>query len=264
MDKNAIYSIIYNPKTEYGASQRSPYEVKVSNPKEYAMLFHIVKKHFPKKSYNQAFHVIERLKKEGCGYVCMVNSLFVEYFDKQEQFKEIFGFDIINKNGSLNYNALLVDLYCAMDNHIGVHLPFFTCDTYIKNEDRVLHYNKEKRKFEWKEKPYGNNILQIKYRFETYCRQHGIKANLSLTPLVTPRNFHRYAKKGSVSILCNKPTLQKEDGTPIKVKDWHFMTITGVTEDRKYVVSSWGKRYTLDLRDIKGLKFYQVIEYPLR
>ncbi len=263
MEKNEIFSIIYNPTTEYGANQRSPYEAKISNPEEYANLFHIVKKHFRKKTYDEAFHLIERLKKEGCGYVCMVNSLFEAFFDKQEQFKKIFGFDMVNKDGSLNYNTVLVDLYCTMDNHIGGQFLFFTWDRYIEHEDLIWGCNKENGKFEWKERPYGNNAFQMKYRWETYCKQHGIKTKVRINRLVTPRNFEKYVKGGTVSILCNKFTLHKEDGSPVKVKNWHFMTITDVTEDKKYVVSSWGKRYTLNPREIKGLRFYQVIEYPL-
>lgn len=261
MKKHALSSIIYNSTTEYGASQRSPFEMKTSNPAEYTKLTTIVQKHFPKMTASEIDNLIERLKKEGCGYVCMVNSLFTEFLDRPKRFKEVFGFDMINADNSLNYNTLLVDLYCKTDNHIGINFPFFAWDTYIKNEDRVLHYNKEEIKFEWKEKPFGNNVLQMKYRFETYCMQHGIKASLLIIPFITPKTFHKYAKMGSVSILCNKPTLQKEDGTPIKVNDWHFMTITGVTKSGKYIVSSWGNRYVLDQKNIRGIRFYQVIRY---
>jgi len=79
---------------------------------------------------------------------------------------------------------------------------------------------------------------------------------------VSVENYASYAEKGSVSILCSNFTLSNDKNQTTHVKNGHFMTITGVTVDEtKYIVSSWGEKYYLDPKDIKGFKYYQVITY---
>ncbi len=256
-----LNSIVYNILDEYGASQRSPFETMTSNPTEYAQLCNIVKSHFPDWAPDVIQDFIEKLKKEGCGYVAMINSLFNEFTDDRKGFQKAFGFDMYSSDGTLNFNQVLVDLYCTMDNHIGGRFLFFTWDTVVKHEDQVWCDEDKDGTFEWKDKPFGNNEVQMKYRWETYCKRHGIDAKIDINQLITPKNYEKYAKKGSVCILCSKFTLYNEEHKPTEVKNGHFMTITGVTKNNKYIVSSWGKRYTLDPKDIKGFTYYQVIRY---
>lgn len=261
MTKHTLNKTVYNSIDEYGASQRSPFETTTSNPEEYAQLSNIVKSHFPEWNENQIREFIEKLKQEGCGYVAMINSLFDEFTNNHSAFQQAFGFDMYALDGTLNFNQVLVDLYCTMDNHIGGRFLFFTWDTVVENEDRVWVDDDKDGKFEWKDKPFGNNEVQMKYRWETYCKRHGIDVKVEINQMITPKNYMKYAKKGSVCILCSKFTIYNQDGKSTEVKNGHFMTITGVTEDMKYIVSSWGKRYTLDPKDIQGFKYYQVIRY---
>ncbi len=261
MNKHIRNHTVYNPIDEYGANQRSPFETMTSNPAEYAQLSNIVKSHFPQWTADDIHDFIAKLKQEGCGYVAMINSLFEEFTDNHLEFQNIFGFDMFSPDGTLNFNQVLVDLYCSMDNHIGGKFLFFTWDTIVENEDRVWVDDDKDGKFEWKDKPFGNNEVQMKYRWETYCKKHGIDTKVEINQMITPKNYYKYAKKGSVCILCSKFTVHNEAQQPTHIKNGHFMTITGVTQDNKYIVSSWGKRYTLDPKDIKGFKYYQVIRY---
>lgn len=261
MTKHTLNQTVYNSIDEYGASQRSPFETMTSNSVEYAQLSNIVKSHFPEWTSADIQDFIEKLKKEGCAYVAMINSLFDEFTDHRADFQQAFGFDMFASDGTLNFNQVLVDLYCTMDNHIGGKFLFYTWDTYVENEDRIWCDEDKDGKFEWKDKPFGNNEVQMKYRWETYCKKHGIDTMVEINKVITPHNYEKHAKRGSVSILCSNFTLHSDNGKTTHIKNGHFMTITGVVDDKKYIVSSWGDKYYLDPKDIKGFKYYQVIRY---
>ncbi|MBQ9984269.1 MAG: hypothetical protein IJP29_06730 [Lachnospiraceae bacterium] len=260
-ERITINSLVYNPIEEYGASQKAPFQTMTSDPTEYAQLSNIVKSHFPKMTDEEVRDFLWKLQKEGCGYVAMINTLFHEFIDDRSGFQNAFGFDMYASDGTLNFNQVLVDLYCSMDNHNGIDLLFFTIDYYADKEDMTYGDKDKDGKFEWTEKPFGNNEVQMKYRWETYCKRHGIDVTVKINRVVTPKNFAKHAKNGSVCILCSKFTVYDENKKPTSIKGGHFMIITDVTPDKKYVVSSWGKRYTLDPKDIKGFLYYQVIRY---
>lgn len=261
MKKTNINPIVYN-ENEYGANQRGPYLAATADPEEYHHLCMIVKQHFPDKTQQQIDELLQRLRKEGCGYVAMINSLFDVYSSKADLFYKTFGFSMYDSDGTLNYNHVLVDLYCQKDNHNGGRFLFFTWDIYAENEDRIWSDSDKNGTFEWTEKPYGNNELQMKYRWESYCKEHNIRCKVMINKLVTPENFASYAEKGSVSILCSDFTVYNTDDKPTHIKGGHFMTITDITPDEKrYIVSSWGKKHYLNPKDIKGFRYYQVIAY---
>ena len=262
-ESKRIYSqIVYNPTKEYGANQRAPYLAATADPEEYHQLCTIVKSHFPEMSQEQIDALLLRLRKEGCGYVAMINSLFDFFIDRPEKFYQVFGFEMYDSDGSLNYNHVLVDLYCKKDNHNGGRYLFFTWDIYIEKEDFVWKDEDKDGKFEWTEKPFGNNELQMKYRWETYCKEHGIKSTVHCYPVIRPHYFYKYAAKGYVSVLCSDFTMTNDKKQTTHVKNGHFMSITDITGDeRKFVVSSWGEKYYLDPKDIKGFCYYQVITY---
>lgn len=253
---------VFNEESEYGANQRAPYLAATGNPEEYRQLCAIVKMHFPEMKQEQIDALLLRLRKEGCGYVAMINSLFEAYSDDPGEFYKKFGFSMYDVDGSLNFNRVLVDLYCKKDNHNGGRFLFFTWDIYAENEDRVWSDGDNDGKFEWMEKPFGNNELQMKYRWESYCKEYGISCKVTINRLVTPKNYSSFASKGAVSVLCSNFTLYNDKKQSTHVKNGHFMTITGVTKDEtKYIVSSWGEKYYLDPKDIKGFRYYQMITY---
>ena len=261
MSKHTFNKTVYNITGEYGASQRSPFDTMTSNPEEYVHLSNIVHSHFPDWTELQIRDLLAKLKQEGCAYTAMINSLFDEFTEHRADFENAFGFDMYALDGTLNFNQVLVDLYCAMDNHIGGKFLFYTWDTVVENEDRIWCDEDKDGTFQWKDKPFGNNEVQMKYRFETYCKRHGILAKVDINQIVTPKNYKKHANKGSVCILCSKFTLYNDEQKPTEVKNGHYMTITGVTPDDTYIVSYWGRRYTLNPKDIKGFKYYQVIRY---
>lgn len=255
---------IYNEKTEYGANQCSPNITATSDPEEYQQLCRIVKATFPEMKQKEIDALILKLRKESCGYVAMINSLFEFFIDRPDEFRRIFGYSMYDADGSLNYNHVLVDLYCKKDNHNGGRFLFWTWDFYSKNEDRIWKDADKDGTYKWVDRPFGNNELQLKYRWESYCKEYGIKAKVSIVTAVTPKNYPTYRKKGYVSALARNYRIVDDHGNISDSEGGHYMTITGVTEDRKkYIVSSWGKRYYLDPKEVEGYLGYQIVKYKL-
>ncbi len=255
--------VVYNDHNEYGANQRHPYLTATTDPQEYAELCHIVALHFPEKSQAQIDELLQNLRQEGCGYVAMINSLFQVFIDRPDKFCEKFGFEMYDHDGTLNYNHVLVDLYCQTDNHNGLDLLFYTWDLYNEKEDKIWADSDKDGKYSWENKPAGNNEMQMKYRWESYCKKYGIKTSVKINRMITPANFEEYALQGSVSILCSNFTMHNSMNIDTHVKGGHYMTITGVADEHTYIVSSWGKKYYLDPQKIKGFKYYQIIKYDL-
>lgn len=254
--------IIYNEKNEYGGNQCSPNIAATADPNEYSELCAIVKSAFPDMSQEQIDAFLLKLRKESCGYVAMINTLFEEFVDRPDAFREIFGYSMYDTDGSLNYNHVLVDLYCKKDNHNGGRFLFWTWDFYSKNEDRIWKKSDKDGKYDWVDKPYGNNEAQLVYRWESYCKDYGIRAKVRIYTAITPKNFYTYRKKGYISVLARNYKIVDDNGKEDASKGGHYMTITGVTEDKKkYIVSSWGKRYYLDPKDVKGYLGYQMVTY---
>ena len=63
----------------------------------------------------------------------------------------------------------------------------------------------------------------------------------------SPDSVKSYLDQGkSVSIIDKDFTLYNEDGSKYRSDvGGHWMTITGVTDDGRYIVSSWGKKLYL-------------------
>ena len=64
---------------------------------------------------------------------------------------------------------------------------------------------------------------------------------------ITVDNYQKLAEKGSVIINYHYGNLYDADGNVVQYIDGgHSMTVTGVTEDGRYIVSSWGGKYYID------------------
>ena len=65
---------------------------------------------------------------------------------------------------------------------------------------------------------------------------------------VNEDNFNEIAKSGKhVIIAYRNGNLYNMDGTVAQLIDGgHAMTVTGVTDDGKLIVSSWGNQYYID------------------
>ena len=212
----------------YGGKQHGP----MQNPDE---VIAIVRKYHPDWSTKRINEELAQLNHDGCGYVAMTNTMYLRFKGREKEFEQTFGFPMYDKNGNLNYNALIADFYFAKDNPSTTGGPT----------------------------PEGAGKM-----WESYCRDHGIAVKVHNNVGVTAENYHEYAKQGQVIISTRPLNLwtRQADGnySLVDTRDaGHAMVVTGVTEDGRFIVSSWGETYYLnpDLSVYTGFCKMQLVVY---
>lgn len=242
----------------YGANQQAPDFWQYINEDEYNSYLDIVQSYFPDMTRDEAKAYLKKLRQESCSYVSMINSIFEYYEGRPEEFEETFGYSMYNEEGQYNFNALLVDLYCQEDNHCA----YGDVDAVNLAEDlKWVDYDGDGNG-NWVEYGHGVTEENMKYRWEQYCANHGIDVNYEIGLSITPETYADYAQDGMVSISCDGFTLYDSEGNASKYDFCHCMTITGVSENGNYIVSSWGEKYELNPDEITGsTAVYEVISY---
>jgi uncharacterized protein YodC (DUF2158 family) len=227
--------VTFGEDGEYGGDQGGPER----KARDDDALIDIIRKYHPNMSDVEIEDYLEKLNSEGCGYVAMVNTLFKNYEGREEEFEEKFGFPMytVDSNGEkhLNFEYLITDYYSATDNHNENSFLFFDWDDVDNDEDES---NTEGN---------GTTMDSREYRWEMYMKDHGINVDVQNDVQITPENYTKYSEKGDIVIAVRPVILEDELGN-IATRDegGHAMTVTGITEDGRYVVSSWGKKYYVD------------------
>jgi hypothetical protein len=199
----------YSGNGAYGGNQSSPVA-------DWSSVKDIVSGHFPDMSDADIRALLSEMEHEGCGYMALSNTVFAPFEGREDEFERVFGFPM-RRDGDLNYNAVIVDLYC---------------DNYIRHGRDSESTDEKSRRVMW----------------EAYMRSHGVAVKVDNSVRVTPANYARLAKKGEIIVRMNPVRIIDESGRVVEGDAGHAMTMTGVTEDGKYIVSSWGQKYYLDPR----------------
>jgi hypothetical protein len=197
----------YTGSGTYGGNQGSP-------AKNWKEVKSIVLKYFPDWTDKRIKEYLNELNSEGCGYVALCNTIFARYYGREEEFEKTFGFPMY-KDGDLNFDAMIVDFYSA----------------------NYADYGMSR---------HGTTEGERELMWESYMVQHGVTVDVDNSVRVTPDNYGELVKKGEIIIRMSPVQLIDKSGEIIKSDGGHAMTITGVTEDGKYIVSSWGKEYYVD------------------
>ena len=226
----------YDKNGTYGGDQGSPrYHV--------AELLNIVRKYYPDMNDGEVEKYLKTLNSEGCGYVAFANTVFTYFEERSEAFEKTFGFSMHKTDGTVNYDALITDFYSATDNHNS----FFGID-YINPLEAANIFG-------------GTTDDTIKYRFESYMKDHGIDVEVHNDKAVTPATFKALNQKYDVIVMTQPVKLIKENGEPYISDGGHAMKIIDITPTGKYVVSSWGKKFFLDPQEDFTLHQYSLVEY---
>lgn len=183
--------------------------------------------------------LLQKLNSEGCGYVAFANIIVDEYRRKEEEFEEIFGFPLFleNEDGdiSVDYNRLIVDLYCASDNHKKGKNLWKEYDIYDEKEDLSSVIGR------------GTTPEDRIYRFERYMDGYDVPVrleNIECDPKEVYQKCKEEAELGNRVIISTCPVrLEDERGEPAQMDGGHAMTVTGLTEDGRIEVTSWGEKY---------------------
>lgn len=232
------YKYVFDPEGEYGGNQKSP----IKNPSKYAG---IVRKHFPDYDDKKVEECLRRLETEGCGYVALVNTVFLRFYGEEEKFQKLFRYPMFTRDGKLNFNELLVDFYCATDNHNRQ----FVFDTIHYNEDRDYP------------KGYGTTTTSREWRFESYMRNHNVRVDVREI-YSSPEVIEMQLRNGPVIVGVRPSTLYDMHGKVADTTDaGHAVTVTGVTENGLVRVSSWGAEYYIKPGTYKEHENYQQVIY---
>lgn len=233
----------------------------------------------------EIYKFMEQIDEEGCGYVALVNTLFWEFPGTEEEFEKLYGFPMRDKYGNYNFDLMLIDIYCKTDdkyflNEDGGKEALIT-DVLISYLDPNGNYKKDKfeqdygvrfddssnevsdemrnailNRYKSNEdvatyKTKGTRVDHQENRLRGYLKEKGIDAdvNYSVEQIMTIEDVKSKLDSGTVVELGVKPGTNfydVESNCMETIKEGHAVVITEVTEDGKYVVSSWGKKYYLD------------------
>lgn len=241
-----VDSPVYDVKGTYGAVQGAAKKIEAGSP--YGMVIRrIVRQYYPQYDEAQVNAFLEKLASEGCGYVVIVNILFDYFKDKEQEFFRTFGFPLYGDNGDFNYNLLLVDFYAATDNH---YLDGFV-DRINYQEDR----NEKEKGTDYDATldvtGWGTNFEQREYRTRLYLKNKGVRllglSNVYMSPGLVRR---KYLDGFYIIISLNHGYVQNEDGSHYAFCPGHAMVITGVTEDGRYIVATWGLKKYVDPTEV--------------
>lgn len=231
----------FDDEGSYGGNQSNP----VTKSEELA---DIVRKYYPDFTDKEVEDYLKKLESEGCGYVAMSNTIFAQFMGKEKEFEKTFGFPMYDKNGDLNYDAMVTDFYAATDNH-NEKGWIFKRDVVDESEDKSATEGR------------GTTRKKREYRWEKYMADHGIDVDVKNVK-VTPENYDEVASKGDLVVGVHPCILYDESGNQtVDIDGGHAMTVTGKTDDGMYRVSSWGKEYYIkpDNSVYDRMQFQQII-----
>lgn len=243
-------------------------------------IYDFVRKQDGYENYSEAqiHDLLNQINQEGCGYVSLVNALFWEFQGTEEEFEKQFGFPMRDKDGNYNYNRMLIDIYCRTDN------KYFLTEDSGKTAlicDVLSDYQEHPEKFEQEYgvkydpssdtisnevanailrkhsddtvtyKSEGTTIYSQENRLLAYLHDKGIKADVSCS---NSDSMNNYSIKNSLESgtvvklsLAKGADLCDENGNVKQTLGGsHAVLITDVTEDGRYVISSWGEKYYIN------------------
>ena len=242
------------------------------------------------KNYTQTkiANLTEEINTEGCGYVAVVNNIYIEFQGREEEFERVFGFPMYDENGTPNYDYLIVDIYESTDNEYYLNENYGAAALV---NDIILDYLDDQDAFERKygcrpimddgtinpearqiildeyqgqdiaeKDAKGLTILSMENRVQHYMVEKGITCESELSnALISVEEIEKKLDEGkNVNLLVSGFNLYDENGN-IKNKDvgGHWMTITDTTPDGRYVVTSWGEKYYIDPSQLNdGVNYY--------
>lgn len=206
---------------------------------------------------------LKKLNNEGCEYTALVNTIAVYFVGKEDQFYQEFGYPLYNqKTGDINYNLILADLYSSIDNRKNGKYDKFI-DYNEKDDGDINTYD------HWSDDTgLGTHVGMFKKEFTGFMKEHNInsKINTNYGKTITADTLKKCTENGeSVIISRHGGCLYKENGEVQQElydkngnEAGHAMVITGITEDGRYIVSSWGKKLYLKPDEGSSSKIYSI------
>ena len=220
-----------------------------------------------------------------CDYAAFCNSIFEEFKNKPNAFKEVFGYDmytIIDGKKHLNSDELLLDLYTSVNSkNISSLATFYVPEEYkhrfIFNDGQLSIVDLNQRKNALgRGLGYDNTIINewlaskgsnVKVKIDPDFSYRFIESNIfdkNMTADEVKKLFKKY-DDSSVIIGINKDKIPlnfyDENGNIyLSTHTWsegagHAVYLTDITDDG-IIVSSWGKKLKLTYEELSKTGFY--------
>ncbi|MGL5436034.1 MAG: hypothetical protein ACRDBO_11625 [Lachnospiraceae bacterium] len=236
--ETAVDSALFDDIGQYGGNQGGP---KSSDYQD--ELYTIIRKYYPEMTSEQVENYFIKMNSEGCGYVAVINTIFMAFEGKEDEFERTFGFPMY-ENGDLNFDKLFVDFYSRTDNHVeifGMDYNNTREDYHFGDGGFWLFYDQFSD-----QQGKGTTPTTLPYRAQLYLQEKGVDLTISSSVEVTTENFAQISKDQQVIMYYYNGPLDNLDGSCVQNISGHAMTVTGVTSDGRYIVSSWGRKYYVD------------------
>ena len=267
-----IFSEYNRLAEQYGGNQGS-FTRNIEELLEDPIVLEKLRNTYPNATMKDYENYLKRINQVGCGYTAMINTLFEYYKGREREFYNKFGFPMydIESNGFLDYNYeyLILDFFNyiwgnsgytiqELYGNIGGVVYDAALDEYKTNQTAKAEGTSIKEKYLFKDflnKFYGINC-SVESQYDPYEEMDEEKIielykELSKDPnaqiIISARMFELYDRNGEL------------DNTDVGS---HAMYVTGINEDGKLIVSTWGKEKILDLSDADdSYTYFTVVKY---
>ena len=204
---------------------------------------------------NDIFYYLNKLKCMGCGYSACANIIADVYKDDPEAFEKEYGYPLYDVNGFgadiINYDLIIVDLFTRDKVQENLEKIENSALTKIKNNERVTMYEffsilttpgvdfsvrfedfDETLQFSLGDKTVTVECCNRDSSVETYKEK------------MQSGNFD-YAVVAVAGFTLQMNAWYILDEEPMDFKGGHWMSVTGVSDNDKLIVSSWGYQWEL-------------------
>lgn len=231
----SIDSVLFDDDGSYGGDQGSMDRTYKWNPFKCWELLKNLREYYPNISIFEAFEYFSRLNSVGCGYVALANTLFLEYEGRPQEFERVFGYPMF-KDGDLNYDRLILDIYATTD---------------------LAGFNDEDDGY-----PGGTVDASRAEIMQRFLEDKGVSVSTEANAEITPENFQEVVENGGHIVLgYRNGNMYDENGNQYYIDGGHAIVVTGVTEDGRFIVSSWGEKYYINSEDIDSDDSFMVFQY---
>ena len=237
---------------------------------------------------SQIHKLLSDLENGGCSYVAAVNAIFNSFKGREDEFEKTFGFPMCAENGDLNYDLLIVDYFLETNDKVFFDSPngldaYATTKVnyYKEHEDEYealygesLYDSDGKLSKNWYTNCFneavalynsgatyaeididGATTTSVINKMDHYCQEHGLSmTTYNITGDQMSNEDIQYAIDHGYTVVFAAENFELQYKNGFKYNfgidiGGHEMTITGIDDEGRYIVSTWGEKLYLDLED---------------
>lgn len=225
-----------------------------------------LKNTFPNASMEDYELYLNKLCSVGCGYTALVNTVFNEYQGREKEFEQKFGYPMytVNSDGDVDYNYeyMILDYFNYRNSNLGYSIQELYGDVEKNAVDGSISgdYGTGKA-IAFSNASFSSIITYLKDRFdldinldERYLNSQANRTYVNSSnsfeyDSVISAYYDIKTNDNTVIIGSGNYKLLRMDGSVATENGGgHCMTITGVTKDGNFIVSSWGDQYIFDIK----------------